>query len=91
MKVESLPGFQESRGEEMSQAQVTRTPTEIGLLVVGAIVLGLAVLKASVIGYYQSDLPLLLIAFAVAGAAFFAADRMRKARIRDLDREHGVE
>lgn len=76
----------------MSQApvQLGRTTTEKLLVAGGLIAILLTIVKASIIGYYPSEVPLLLIGCAVGGGLTYAAERMRKDRVARLDREHGI-
>lgn len=76
----------------MSQnpAKPGRTTTEKLLIGGGLVALLLTIIKMSIIGYYPSELPLLLIGFAITGGSLFAAERLRKDRVARLDREHGI-
>lgn len=73
-----------------TQAQPGRTLTEKLLFAGSLIALALMLVKVSVIGYYPSDLPLLLVGFAVTAGLAYAAEHLRRERIRRIDREHGV-
>lgn len=72
-------------------ASTRRTTTENLLLLGAAVALILSVVKMSIIGFYPSEFPLILIGLGIAIGLGYLAERLRKERIRLMDREHGIE